>query len=192
MGATELHAQASLWLGRAGRTAVLLMEGQARDRSGDGMIIDALHQVALARGLRLTTDLGRRDPRPTPGWRVHVDHDRTVTVEWPGVRPLLDRAPLELPAGWLRAAVGAGRITLIVGYGLALRAAAHGRRLSARLESAARDGQIATGLLPLTCATSPDAIEIPAPRTTTILRADSAAADVKPDQARRHVVRLHR
>ena|SRR5437763_1172274 len=170
MGACELHAQASLWRERRGRSAVILMEGRTRHHA-DGLLVDALHRVVLARGLRLTTDLSHRDPRPVPGWQLHVDHDRAVTIHWSRMQPLLDHAPLDLPAGWLREAVGAGRITLIVGYGLGLHEAAHGTHLPCRLDSAARDGRVAAGVLHLRV-TEPDSLEIPAPRTTTITTAE--------------------
>ncbi|HET9143281.1 hypothetical protein [Actinophytocola sp.] len=163
MGESELHVQASLWNGRA-RTSVLLMEGAARDRAG-GLAVDALHRIALARGLRLTTDLDRRDPRPVRGWRVRVDRVHAVTLEWPHRHPLLDRAPVELPSGWLRAAAGSGEILLVIGFGLGLREPVREPDLFARLERAARDGALVTGTLALHTA-DPD--ELPAQRVAVV------------------------
>lgn len=131
MNTGELHVQAGFWENHASRYAALYMEGEARDRSnGEGMAADALYRVALARGLRLTTDLDHLDRRPVPGWRVRIDdgfslgsvaqRQPMLTLEWPGFWPLLLDAPLSLPPGWLPAAAGDGLVLVFVGYGLGL------------------------------------------------------------------------
>ncbi|HEU5471609.1 MAG TPA: hypothetical protein VFV67_13225 [Actinophytocola sp.] len=172
---SELHMQASLWNGKHGRTAVLVMEGAARDRSdGGGVAVDALHRIALARGLRLTTDLDRRDTRPVGGWRVRIDRIHAVTVEWPHHRPLVDGVPLDLPSGWLRTASGAGELLLLVGYGLGLRTGTG--RLSAQLERACRDGALVAGTVPL-LTTDPDPAELPTQRVPGDDRVFAGAGD---------------
>ncbi|MGB3442481.1 MAG: hypothetical protein WBA97_27385 [Actinophytocola sp.] len=115
---SELHVQAGLWHGNA----VLFLEGEAPDRrTGGGMAEDALYQVALRGGLRLTTDLALLDPRPVRAWRVVIDDDHQVTLEWPHHRPLFDHIPLDLPEGWLPTATETGVVLLFAGYGLSMR-----------------------------------------------------------------------
>jgi hypothetical protein len=166
---SELFVQASLWNGRDARTAVLLMEGTTRGRAGGDVVDDALHLIALSRGLRLTTDLDRRDTRPVRGWRARVDRIHAITLEWPHRRPLLDRARVELPSGWLRTAAGNGELLLIVGYGLGLRDAVVQPALSARLDRAARDGAVVSGTLALLTA-EPD--ELPVQRAASATGGD--------------------
>jgi hypothetical protein len=163
MNGTELHAKACVWEENSGvRIAVLVMEGEAIDwANGGGVATDALYRVALARGLHLTTDLDHRDRRPLRCWRVRVDEDGTVTVEWPRLQPLVDHAPLELPRGWLRTAIRTGRVELVVGYGLGLRDDTYGGL--ARVERAAEIGSIASGSVALSCAISEE-VEVPAQR----------------------------
>jgi hypothetical protein len=163
MNGNELHAKACVWEENSGvRIAVLVMEGEAIDWvNGGGVAFDALYRVVLARGLHLTTDLDHRDRRPLPGWRVRVDDDRTVTIDWPRLHPLVDHAPVDLPRGWLRTAIGTGTVELVVGYGLGLRDDTY-RGLS-QVEHAAEIGSIAAGTVPLTCAI-PDEIDVPAQR----------------------------
>jgi hypothetical protein len=178
---SELHTQASLWRDRSHRTAVLVMEGQARDHTTGGTAIDALHRVVLARGLRLTTDLAYRDPRPTPGWRVRIDGDRTITLVWPRFRPLLDHAPVDLPPGWLRTALSAGQIELFVAYGLGIRGPGHAESLPSRLDRAARTGAVAAGVLTLLSTATPETITLPRQRgTADAPEADTPAADHTP------------
>ena len=118
---SEVHVQAGLWRGNA----VLFMEGEARDRRTGGVLEDALYQVALARGLRLTTDLAHLDHRPVRAWRVVVDDEHRVTLRWPHHRPLFDGIPLDLPDGWLATAGETGAVLLFVGHGLGMREHAH-------------------------------------------------------------------
>ncbi len=121
MDGTELHVQADIWKRRHDEVAVLLMEGEAPDRSnGGGVAVDALYRVALARGLPFTTDLDRLSLRPVPGWRLLIDQASAVTLMWPRFPPLLAAAPLDLPPGWGRLATQRGVVALFVGYGLGL------------------------------------------------------------------------
>jgi hypothetical protein len=173
MRASELYVQASLWNGREGRTAVLLMEGAATDRAGGHVMDEALHMVALGHGLRLTTDLDRRDTRPVRGWRARVDRVHAITVEWPHRRPLLDRAPIDLPSGWLRTAAGSGEILLIVGHGLGLREPVGELSLLDRLDRATRDGAVVSGTLAL-LTVDPD--ELPVQRAASTASATAAGA----------------
>jgi hypothetical protein len=163
MSGAELHAKACVWEENSGvRIAVLVMEGEAIDWANGGAVAtDALYRVVLARGLHLTTDLDHRDRRPLRGWRVRIDEDRAVTIDWPRLRPLVDHAPVELPRGWLRTAIGTGRVELVVGYGLGLRDDTYGGLL--RVERAAEIGSIAAGTVPLSCAI-PDEVDVPAQR----------------------------
>jgi len=119
---SEFHVQASLWHGHA----VLFMEGEARNRRrGSDMIEDALYQVTLGRGLRLTTDLEHLDLTPMQAWRVVIDDDHLVTLVWPHHRPLFEHIPLDLPDGWLPTATEAGTVLLFAGYGLGMHEHAH-------------------------------------------------------------------
>jgi hypothetical protein len=163
MDGTELHAKACVWEENSGvRIAVLVMEGEAIDWvNGGSVAADALYRATLARGLHLTTDLDHRDRRPLRGWQVRVDEDRTVTIDWPRLRPLVDHAPLELPRGWLRTAIMAGRVELVVGYGLGLRDDTYGGL--ARVERAAEIGSVASGTLTLSCTLSGE-VDVPAQR----------------------------
>jgi hypothetical protein len=148
---TALGVQASVWkhcrVVRRGDVdlAVLLMEGEAEDRTnGGGLAEDALHRVALSRGLALATDLDHLDLRPVLGWRVAVDQAGAVTLEWPHLHPLLSAAPLDLPPGWLAAAVQQRLVVVVAGYGLSLLHPA-ADVLAARLARAAREGALAAG-----------------------------------------------
>lgn len=155
MNGSELHAQASVWENHGGRTAVLFMEGEARDRSnGGGTMAEALYRVALARGLRLTTDLEHMDRRPIPGWRMLIDEERTVTLDWPHFWPLLAHVPLDLPEAWMRVAAADHLVFLFVGYGLGMHEHARddlGHPL-VHLEHAAETGALAAGAVTLVAA----------------------------------------
>jgi hypothetical protein len=146
-----LHAQASLWDNHHGRQVpVLFMEGEAADRTnGGGMLPDALYRVALARGLRFTTDLDHLDPRPVHGWRLRVDGDRSLTLEWPHFRPLLNHIPLDLPNGWMTAAAESGQAILFVGYGLGMRSVNGNGHTAEHLGHAAETGALASGIVPV-------------------------------------------
>ncbi|AEA23514.1 hypothetical protein ATK30_4897 [Amycolatopsis echigonensis] len=144
----ELHAQAGVWCHREPCVAVLVMEGEAADRSNGGAIAaDALYRVALAHGLRLTTDLDHLALQPLVGWRMLIDGNRRVTLRWPRFQPLLDQAPLGLPTGWVRLALARQVVLVFAGYGLGLheqaRTAAPG--LDRRLRCAAEVGALAAG-----------------------------------------------
>lgn len=147
MRGSELHAQAGIWCHREPCVAVLVMEGEAVDRSDGGAVAaDALYRVSLAYGLRLATDLDHLSPQPLAGWRVLVDDSGRVTVRWPRFHPLLDQAPLGLPAGWVRVAFARHVVLVFTGYGLGLhepRTAAPG--LDRRLRCAAETGALAAG-----------------------------------------------
>lgn len=148
MNGSELHAQAGIWQYHETGMAVLFMEGEALDRSnGNGLAVDALYRVVLARGLRLTTDLEHLAPWPVPGWWLQIDTTGAVTLTWPHFRPLLDHVPLDLPLGWLRMATGCGMVEVFVGHHLGLHehardGAAHPAEL---LEHAAESGALAAG-----------------------------------------------
>lgn len=170
---SELRVQASLWRHRRGRTAVLMMEG----RAGEEPVADGLFRVALARGLRLTTDLDHRDRRPVRGWRLRVDQDLAITLDWPRFWPLLDRVPLDLPSGWLRAATGAGQVDLFIGCGIGLFEPVPGGHVPSRLDRVARAGAIAAGGLTLVSTADPEGLDIPVQRGQTE-RADSVLSAV--------------
>lgn len=167
---TELHVQASLWKhcwirersdrghvrravvppghghwARETDLAVLVMAGEAPGRTtGGAPVADALCLAVQARGLAMTTDLDHLDLRPRPGWRVVVDEDGAVTVEWPHTHPLLSTAPVELPAGWREAAAQLRVVVVVAGTGRALSTPA-GEHLAPRLDRAARAGALAAG-----------------------------------------------
>lgn len=144
MQGSELHAQAVVWCHREPCLPVLVMEGEAPDRTNGGAIaVDALHRVALATGLRLTTDLDHLQLRPLAGWRMLIDDADRVTLRWPRFRPLLDKAPLDLPSGWLRIATTAHVALVFAGYGLGLHGGGTG--LGRRLLCAAEVGALAAG-----------------------------------------------
>lgn len=149
---SELHAQASIWDNHGHRDPVLVMEGEAKDRTnGGGVMPDALYRAVLNRGLRLTTDLEHLDPRPVPGWRMRIGDDHAVTLEWPHFWPLLQHAPLDLPEEWMRVVKGRGSITVFVGYGLGMcehcnDGAAHPLE---HLEHVAETGALAAGMVPV-------------------------------------------
>lgn len=167
-----LHAQACTWTTHA----ALIMEGEAQDPLDGGHLApDALYRVALACGLRLTTDLDRLDTRPTPGWRICVEDGRT-TLEWPRFRPLLDRAPLDLPDGWFGAARRTGLVMVFVGYGFGMRehAGETGCHSADHLPQAAEIGTLAYGATSLVIGRPHDTAvrretesRIPAQRTPT-------------------------
>lgn len=126
MKGSELHAEAGVWENHVGPMAALLMEGEARSRSNGGALEpDALYRVVLASGLRLTTDLDHLDQRPIPGWRLLVDPDGALTLNWPHFQPLLDHARLDLPHGWLRLADDQHLVVVFVGWGLGMHEHAH-------------------------------------------------------------------
>lgn len=149
---TELHVQASLWKHRRTRDtdlAVLVMEGEAPDRTNGGAPVeDALFRVALAQGLGLATDLDHLDLRPVPGWRVVIDEAGAVTVEWPQPHPLLYAAPVDLPPGWVEAATEPRLVIVLAGYGLGL-SLPGSDLLAARLAKAAYAGDLAGGAINL-------------------------------------------
>lgn len=125
--------------------AVLVMEGEAADRTNGGPpVVDALYLAVLTRGLGLATDLDHLDLRPVQGWRVLVDASCAVTVEWPHVHPLIHAAPVDLPPGWLEAAADLRLVVVVAGYGLHLATPAP-EVLGARLERAAQSGALAAG-----------------------------------------------
>ncbi len=164
---SEFHVQASLWHGHA----VLFLEGEAQDRrNGGGMLEDALYQVALARGLRLTTDLEHLDLRPVQAWRVVIDDDQLVTLEWPHHRPLFDHIPLDLPDGWLSTATETGTVLLFAGFGLGMHEHAHdGESHPLRhVARAAYTGALATGAVTVSLPVEPEYsvdVAIPASRS---------------------------
>lgn len=168
MVGTELHVRASLWKhcwirerrDHAGRAivpsghghldrdtdlAVLVMEGEAPDRTNGGAPVrDALYRAVQARGLAMTTDLDHLDLRPRVGWRVVVGAADAITVEWPHAHPLLYTALVDLPVGWLDAATELRVVVVVAGYGLSL-SASGAEHLAPRLERAARAGALAAG-----------------------------------------------
>jgi hypothetical protein len=134
--------------------AVLVMEGEAADRTNGGAAVeDALYEAALARGLALTTDLDHLDLRPLPGWRVVVDGTGALTVEWPHAHPLLDAAPVDLPSGWLDAVTALRLVVVVAGHGLGLSAPTAGL-LAPRLANAAMAGALAAGAVDSTLPTA--------------------------------------
>jgi hypothetical protein len=160
METSELHVQAVLWDHRGARFAVLLLEGEAPDRSKGGvMAVDALFRVVLARGLKYTTDLDHLVQVPAPGWHAQVDEAGGVTLRWPRHTPLLDGAPLGLPDGWTRSAREHGIVLVFAGYGLGLHE--HGlhehtgngpARPVDRLRHVAESGALAAGVVPFSMA----------------------------------------
>lgn len=163
----ELHIQASLWHGHA----VLFLEGEAQDRrNGGGMIEEALYQVALGRGLRLTTDLEHLDLRPVRAWRVRINNDHLVTLEWPHHHPLFEHIPLDLPNAWLPTATEEGLALLFAGYGLGMHEHAHDGESHPldHLEHAAYTGALAAGAVsvsvPITWEEPQENVAIPTAR----------------------------
>jgi hypothetical protein len=145
---SELHAQAGIWCHRELRLAVLVMEGEAPDRSNGGAVAsDAFYRVALAYGLTLATDLDHLVRQPLGGWRILIDDAGRVTVRWPRFRPLLDKAPLGLPIGWLDIATARHVVLVFAGHGLGLHGHPHGGStgLDRRLRCAAEAGALAAG-----------------------------------------------
>ena len=126
------------------------MQGEAPDRTnGGGMMPDALYQVALARGLRFTTDLDHLDSRPVRGWRLRLDEEHALTLEWPHFQPLLNHIPLDLPNGWEAVAAETGQAILFVGYGLGMNNGNGNGHTSLHLEHAAETGALASGVVPV-------------------------------------------
>ncbi|MDQ3788210.1 MAG: hypothetical protein M3422_13335, partial [Actinomycetota bacterium] len=129
-----------------------------------------LYQVALSRGLRLTTDLDRIDPKPVRAWRVVVDDNHLVTLQWPHRRPLFDHIPLDLPDDWLPTARNAGTVLLFAGYGFGMHERAHdgGARPLRHVEHAAYTGALAAGAVTVSVPAEPDYpadVAIPASRS---------------------------
>jgi hypothetical protein len=157
MTGSELHAQAAIWRHHRGPEAALFMEGEAPDRAADGAVaVDALYRVALARGLRLATDLDRLSLQPVPGWRILVGDSGAITLAWPHARSLLHQAPLDLPSGWRPLAEEHGAVVVFVGYGFGLHehsgdGYAHP---AARLEHLVQDGAVAAGAVSVRVSTS--------------------------------------
>ncbi|MDV6013612.1 hypothetical protein [Haloechinothrix sp. LS1_15] len=145
MTAAELHAKGAVWRNRSWHFAALFLEGEAPDRSSGTMLVDALHLVARARGLRLITDLDQISLQPVPKWRVLLNARHAVTLEWPHSRPLLANAPIELPHGWHELASAHGIVLVFAGYGLGLHEQSRGDAASTteRLVEAAWDGALA-------------------------------------------------
>lgn len=156
MSNSELHVEAGLWHGMA----VLVMEGEATDRTGRHRT-DALYRVVLARGLRLTTDVDLLDPRPVRGWRLVVADAGAVTLTWPHHSPLLSAAPLDLPPGWREAVAVREVVTVFAGYGLGMhRPAAQPLR---HLHTAATRGALAAARVSASLATCGHRETEPAP-----------------------------
>lgn len=88
-----------------------------------------------------------------------LDEVNALTLDWPHPHPLLDTAPVELPPGWLDAAVDLGFVLVAAGYGLALNGDGH---LGHRLERAARAGALAAGAVAVA-----EDVELPHPRPST-------------------------
>jgi hypothetical protein len=150
----ELHVQAGVW----DHHGALFMEGEAPDRSnGGGLMADALYRVVLARGLHLTTDLAHLNWRPVHGWRVWIDDENAVTLQWPRFRPLLEHVPLELPEEWSVAAKSDGYVVLFAGYELGMHQ--HTRDGDSHplthLEHAAEVGALASGVVPVSTTPMP-------------------------------------
>lgn len=148
MTGAELHAQAALWNIREWRFATLFMEGEAADKANGGaMLVDALHSVALARGLPLVTELTAVRLRPVTGWRIHISVSGAITVEWPHAYPLLEEAPIELPPGWLEATAEQGIVLVFTGHGLGLHEHAEDGHAHAatRVRRVAQNGGLAGG-----------------------------------------------
>jgi hypothetical protein len=141
MSNSELHVEAELWRG----TAVLVMEGEATDRSGR-RLADALYRVALARGLRLTTDLDRLDPRPIRGWHLTIDDADAITLTWPHHSPLLSATPLDLPPGWRETATTQEAVLVFAGYDLGMSSPNAGPLRT--LHTVAARGALAAGRVP--------------------------------------------
>lgn len=147
MDGSELHAQAALWTRNGSDVAALFMEGEARDPDSGGVIAaDALYRVALARGLRMTTDLDQLVRWPVRGWSLWLDA-ATVTLCWPHPGCLLDEAPLDVPKGWRLLAGSSGIAVLFVGYGFGLHEHRGGgdARPELRLDRLAERGAVAAG-----------------------------------------------
>lgn len=150
--AAELHVQAAVWTSHNQRYAALFMEGEAPDRANGGApLVDALYSVALARGLRMTTDPGQLGLRPVPGWRIRVAPSGAITLEWPHFTPLLAETPVTLPDGWRDVATDTGVVLVFAGRGLGLHEhAGDGVAHAARhLRAAAEDGMLAGGAVTL-------------------------------------------
>jgi len=142
MSTTQLYVAAAIWRD----TAALVMEGSAEDRAnGGGPATDALYRVALARGLRLTTDVVHLDPRPLPGWRVLVDETGAITLSWPHRSPLLSAVPLQLPPGWTELAADREAVQIFAGHGLGMREPGDDARPLRNLVRAAESGDVAAG-----------------------------------------------
>lgn len=160
MGNSELQVVAGIWRD----IAVLVMEGEAADRTnGGGTAADALYRVTMARGLRLTTDVVHLDLRPVRGWRLVVDHADAITLTWPHRSPLLAAVPLDLPPGWRELAAERELVEVFAGYGLGMHEhAADGDAHPLRhLARAAESGAVAAGsVAALVTGVSP----VPAPR----------------------------
>jgi hypothetical protein len=205
MDGTELHVQASIWNpclvtekrirhgvdptviawpgcrthprnARSTALAVLIMEGEAPDRSNGGaMAVDALFRAVLARGLKLTTDLEHLQMHPIPGWRLQVDNTGAVTLAWPHPTPLLSSAHMELPSGWCHAATAHGLVMVLVGCGLGLHQhAGDGNAHPIRhLEQAAETGHLAAAAvqaaLPADIASDADDPRVTRPTTPILL-----------------------
>jgi hypothetical protein len=153
MPRSELHAQAGVWPYHDNGLPVLFMEGEAVDPANGGAPVeDALYRVALASGLRLTTDLDHLAPEPVPGWRLLLDQAGRLTLSWPRFNPLLDNVSMDLPPGWLRLATGYGMVEVFVGHHLGLHEHARDGQAhpSALLERAAESGALAAGAVPVT------------------------------------------
>lgn len=150
--ATEIHVQPAVWTDHERQYAVLLMEGEAADPSGDrdAPLVDALRAVLLARGLHVLTDPDQLPLRPVPGWHVEVS-DGTVTLRWPHFTPLLAAVPLRLPDGWHEAARQTGTVLVLAGHGLGLHEHAHDGQAhaSVQLAKVAADGCIVGGAVPV-------------------------------------------
>lgn len=140
------HAEASTNL------ALLVMEGEAPDRSdGGGVIADALYRAVLTRGLRMATDLEHIDMRPIHGWKVLVSDTGSLTLRWPRRVELFQDVPLDIPLDWWRAAHELRIVMVLVGCDLGLHGhvAGEARTTSQLVDQAARNGALAAGAVAL-------------------------------------------
>lgn len=153
MHAMTLHAQADLWQHGAATFAALFMEGEMRSPDDEIDRTNVLLYAVMNRGLHLATDLPRLALSPRPGWALHLNPAKALTLTWPHVQPLLLDAPLNLPTGWRKAAAEHGLVLLFVGDSLGLREHTQGHQTNPgqRSPHAAERGELAAGAIAYSC-----------------------------------------
>ncbi|MDQ3764046.1 MAG: hypothetical protein M3460_21335 [Actinomycetota bacterium] len=145
-----LHAQADLWQHGGGVTfAALFMEGEMCSPDNEIPRTNVLLSAVMNRGLHLATDLPRLALSPRPGWALHLNPAKALTLTWPHVQPLLLDAPLNLPTGWREAAAQHGLVLLFVGDSLGLREHTQGHQTNPgqRSAHAAQRGELAAAAI---------------------------------------------